>query len=112
MPDKGQVLRLLEQGHDYPEIARRLGIPAGQAYLIATGVPADNGDGVTREQRDRPGILPSRTQRLVNDREVNPTSSPLVHEWVRRRAAEDRQMQQAAHPDVQRRQAADPDGPG
>ncbi|MBQ1016824.1 hypothetical protein KBX71_02975 [Micromonospora sp. D93] len=95
MPDKDQVLRLLDQGHGYPEVGRILGIPAGQAYLIATGVPADNGDTVTRERRERPGILPSRTQRLVNDREVNPTSSERVHEWVRRRAAEDHQMQDA-----------------
>ncbi|MEU4660418.1 hypothetical protein AB0F83_01545 [Micromonospora chalcea] len=96
MPDKRQILELLDQGRDYREISRLLGIPPGQAYLIATGVPADNGDAVTRSRRERTGVLPSRTQRLVNDREVNPTSSPRVHAWIRRRAADDAQMQQAA----------------
>ncbi|MEV0733140.1 hypothetical protein AB0M79_22675 [Polymorphospora sp. NPDC051019] len=99
MPDRDQVLRLLDQGNDYVEVGRRLGIPPGQAYLIATGVPADDGVTVNRERRGRPGLLPSRTQRLVNDREVNPMSSALVREWVRRRAAEDQPMQRAARAD-------------
>ncbi|MEV4571562.1 hypothetical protein AB0K12_48115 [Nonomuraea sp. NPDC049419] len=63
MPTKEQALRLLSQGHDDTEIAAALGIPAGQAYLIATGVAADGGDGggtVTRAQRQRPGMSPSR----------------------------------------------------
>ncbi len=96
MPGKEQVLRLLERGHGYDEIAGMLGVHPGQAYLIATGVPADGGGTVTAEQRRRPGLLPSRTQRLVNPREVNPTVRAEAHAWVRRRALADAQMQAAA----------------
>ncbi|SDJ25913.1 hypothetical protein [Nonomuraea jiangxiensis] len=96
MPTKEQVLRLLSRGHDYAEIAELLGIPAGQAYLIATGVAADGGDTVTRAQRDRAGMLPSRSQRLVNPREVSPSARGDVHEWIRRRAWGDSPMQAAA----------------
>ncbi len=95
MPSKEQVLRLVRQGHDYFEISRELGIPAGQAYLIATGIAADGGDMATRRQRLRPGVLGSHTQRLVNDREVNPTSRDDVRAWARRRAADDAPMQAA-----------------
>ncbi|WP_067185164.1 hypothetical protein [Microtetraspora niveoalba] len=89
MPSKEQVLALLSQGHGYDEIAGILGIPAGQAYLVATGIPADGGDTVTAAQRERPGVLPSRTQRLVNPREVNPTGRGDVREWIRERARRD-----------------------
>jgi hypothetical protein len=34
MPTRDQVRQLLERGHAHPEIARLLGVPAGQAYLI------------------------------------------------------------------------------
>lgn len=74
MAAKRQVLRLVGQGHGYDEVGRQLGIPPGQAYLIATGIAADGGDMVTRRQRQRLGMLPSRTQRLVNPREQNPTA--------------------------------------
>ncbi|RKR86265.1 hypothetical protein BDK92_0489 [Micromonospora pisi] len=89
MVSKQQVLRLVDQGHGYPEIGRMLGVPAGQAYLVGTGIPADGGDTVTGRQRERPGLLPSRSQRLVNPREANPTHSERVHEWMRDRARRD-----------------------
>ncbi|WP_329100427.1 hypothetical protein OG792_18250 [Micromonospora sp. NBC_01699] len=94
MPSKQQVLRLVDLGHGYPEIGRLLGIPAGQAYLVATGIPADGGDTVTGRQRERPGMLPSHSQRLVNPREVNPSHSERVHEWVRTRARQERSATQ------------------
>lgn len=96
MPGKEQVLRLLERGHGYAEIAGILDVTPGLAYLIATGVPADGGGTVTAGQRRRPGLLPSRTQRLVNPRELNPTSHDEAHAWLRRRALDDAQMQAAA----------------
>lgn len=43
MPTREQVLRQVEQGRTYEEIAVDLGVRAGQAYLIATGIPADGG---------------------------------------------------------------------
>ncbi|MGV9596938.1 hypothetical protein ACWDR1_09730 [Streptosporangium sandarakinum] len=102
MPSKEQVLRLLSQGRDYEEIAGILGVPAGQAYLIATGIPADGGDTVTRGRLGRPGVLPSRSQHLVNPREINPTGRGDVHRWVRRRAWGDPQMQAAADAEEKR----------
>jgi hypothetical protein len=95
MSGKDQVLRLLDQGCDYTTAARRLGIPPGQAYLIATGVPADGGDTVTRAQRDRPGFLGSGSQELVNPRQVNPTARTDVHDWIRWRVHTDPQMRAA-----------------
>ncbi|MGW4464865.1 hypothetical protein [Micromonospora sp. NPDC004704] len=90
MVSKQQVLELVDLGHGYSEIGRLLGIPAGQAYLVATGIPADGGDTVTGRQRQRPGMLPSHSQRLVNPREMNPSYSERVHEWIRTRAMRDR----------------------
>ncbi|MEV4377766.1 hypothetical protein [Streptosporangium sp. NPDC049644] len=92
MPGKQRILRLLARGQGYVEIGEMLGMPPGRAYLVATGVPADGGDTVTREQRERPGMLPSRSQRLVNPREVNPSARGNVHQWMRRRAWSDPQM--------------------
>ncbi len=86
MPSKEQVLRLVRQGRGYEEIGRALRVPPGLAYLVATGIPADGGDTVTRRQRERPGMVPSRSQHLVNPREINPTTHRLVHEWIRNRA--------------------------
>jgi hypothetical protein len=96
VPSKERVLRLVRQGLRYEEIGQMLRIPPGQAYLIATGIPADGGDTVTRVQREREGFLPSRTQRLVNPREVSPTGSERVRRWIRDRVASDSQMRQAA----------------
>ncbi|MFC6017081.1 hypothetical protein ACFP2T_12810 [Plantactinospora solaniradicis] len=86
MASKAAVLRLVGLGRSYQEIGATLGIPPGQAYLIGTGIPADGGGTVTRAQRERPGILPSRTQRLVNPREAPPPPAEPVHEWMRSRA--------------------------
>jgi hypothetical protein len=94
--ERADVLRLVEQGCDYPEAGAALGIPAGLAYLLATGIPADGSDTVTGVQRQRPGMLPAHSQRLVNPRQVNPTARPDVREWLRRRALDDPQMQAAA----------------
>jgi hypothetical protein len=96
MPSKDQVLRLLERGYGYDEIADLLQIPSGQAYLIATGIPADGGDTVTAVQRTRPGMLPSHSQRLVNPREESPTTHSGVREWIRERATSDLPQRAAA----------------
>ncbi|MEU8318848.1 hypothetical protein AB0C33_10810 [Nonomuraea sp. NPDC048881] len=93
MPSKERVLRLLSQGLDYAEIARLLGVPAGRAYLIATGVPADGSDAAAR-RRGRPGLLAGRTQHLVNPREVGPVERGDVRAWMRERAWSDRRMRQ------------------
>lgn len=59
MPTRDQVQHLLDQGHDYSEIASRLGMPPGQVYLIGTGMPADGSDTYTDAERQRPGVLPT-----------------------------------------------------
>ena len=94
MPTRQQVLELLHDGYGYHEIGARLGIPAGQAYLIATGVPADGGDTLTAADRERPGYRIG-SQTLVNPRQNDPSGDPGIRDWIRRRAHDDGPMQQA-----------------
>jgi hypothetical protein len=99
----------LEQGHDYPGIARRLGVPPGQAYLIATGMPADGGDTYTEAERQRPGVLPS-AQHLLGAEAENPTTKEVVLNWIKSRVAADPQMQTAAQQrDAEPGEIQDPD---
>jgi hypothetical protein len=83
------------QGHDYHEIARRLGVPPGQAYLIGTGMPADGGDTYTDAERQRPGVLPT-AQHLLGTGAENPTTKQAVLDWIKRRVSADVPMQAAA----------------
>ena len=93
--------RMLGAGLDYAAVADRLGIPAGQAYLIATGRSADGSDSVTgREQ----GLLPS-SQDLANPPHENAAGSESVQQWIRARVAADAPMRKAA----QQRTAEPPD---
>lgn len=95
MPTKDQVRRLLDGGVDYETVGRTLGIPPGQAYLIATGVAADGSDSVPdQDGEQRPGFLPS-SQRLANPPHENPTSKESVRQWLRARVAADEQMRAA-----------------
>ncbi len=94
MPTREQVRRLLDDGLDYQAAARKLGIPPGQAYLIATGIPADGSDTVTDEEAGRPGFLPS-SQHLSNPPHDNPTSKESVAAWLKARVAADEQMRTA-----------------
>ncbi|MFJ8360910.1 hemerythrin domain-containing protein [Streptomyces sp. NPDC093984] len=96
MPTRSQVLDLLSDGLDYEEAGRRLGIPAGQAFLIATGLPADGGDTLTTAEQHRPGMPGESTQHLSSPPSENPTGKDAVHQWVKHRAAADRQMRRAA----------------
>ncbi|MHB8532925.1 MAG: hypothetical protein ACYDC2_09410 [Solirubrobacteraceae bacterium] len=76
MVTRAQVLELLEEGHSYETAARELHIPAGRAFMIATGVPADGSEQVT----------PGSTQHLSNPPHSNPTRKEHVLQWVRERA--------------------------
>lgn len=96
MPTKEDVLVMIEAGVDYAEAGRRLGVPAGQAYLIATGVPADGSDSLAPEDLGRRGLLPGTSQHLVNPKADNPTKKEHVLEWVASRARRDHQMAEAA----------------
>jgi hypothetical protein len=106
---RAEVLDLLGQGCDYPEIGRRLGVPAGQAYLVGTGMPADGGDTYTAAERQRPGVLPS-AQHLVGPPVENPTAKDVIRCWMRERTARDEAMQQAeARHDPSPPEPQDPD---
>jgi hypothetical protein len=91
---RDQVLELLRAGHDYGAAGQRLGIPAGQAYLIATGRPADGGDTVTDRERERRG-LSSGSQQLPNPPAENPTGKHHVRRWIEARVAADSQQRAA-----------------
>lgn len=87
MPTRVQVLELLDAGRSYETVGRVLRIPPGQAFMIATGVPADGSDALhPAELHDRP-VLPGSSQHLVNPVAFNPTRDETVVAWVRERAA-------------------------
>lgn len=102
MPTRAQVLRAIGADLDYVAAARLLGVPAGQAYLIATGLPADGGDELPPGERGRPGVLPAGTQALVysDAAAATPTGKPRVRRWIEERVAADGPLRQAAerHP--------------
>lgn len=109
MPTRDQVRRLLEQGHDYPEIARRLGVPPAQVYLIGTGIAADGGDTYTDAERRRPGVLPT-AQHLLGLAAENPMTKQAVLNWIKARVSADAQMQAAAQQrDAEPGEIVDPD---
>lgn len=87
MPTRDQVRELLDRGHSYEMAARELHIPAGQAYMIATGLPADGGDTPSLEERRDKPVLSGSSQQLVNPPAVNPTRNARVMDWVHERAA-------------------------
>ncbi len=87
MPTRDQVLELLDHGHSYETAARELGLPAGQVFMIATGLPADGSDTPTPEELKNRRLLPGSSQHLVNPPVFNPTRNEEVIEWVQARAA-------------------------
>ncbi len=86
------------QERSYQSVAGRLAIPAGLLYLIATGVPADSSDGLSSQDLERPGLLPS-AQRLVNPTTDAPDPAHLVRDFLAARAGRDAQMQAAGRQD-------------
>lgn len=95
MPTRRQVRRLLERGLDHAAAGRRLGIPAGLAHMIATGVPADGSDTLTESDRQRTGAVRA-SQGLAQPPQANPLSSELVPGWISARIAGDDQLRQAS----------------
>ena len=94
MATREEVQGLLDAGLGYEEAADRLGIPAGQVYLIATGRPADGGaEPATKD--DDGGPEGGSNQPLADPPHHNPTSSQQVHDWMAQRASTDGQMQAA-----------------
>ncbi len=98
MPTREQVQEVRHATGSYAAAAKVLAIPPGQAYLIATGIPADSSDGVRHDPRRQPGILGGSTQHLVYGHMPahNPTSDPRVHHWLKGLVAADPVMRAAA----------------
>ena len=98
MATREQILGRLTRDRGYAELGRELGLPAGQAYMIATGLPADSGDTFTDEQLDHPGGVTGSTQHLAYPAVSveNPTAKPHIHRWVKSRAEADGPMRAAA----------------
>lgn len=90
--------RVLQATGDYAAASEVLGISPGQAYLIATGLPADNSDGLPRDPARQAGVLKGSTQHLVYHDLVahNPTSDATVRNWLKGLAAKDGPMRAAA----------------
>jgi hypothetical protein len=86
MATQDQVRELLDHGHTYETAARELHIPAGQVYMIATGLAADGGDTPSPEELRDKRLLSGSSQQLVNPPPLHPTRNAGVMEWVRRRA--------------------------
>ena len=98
MATREEVQRLLDQGLSYEAAAGRLGIPAGQAYLIATGRPADGSESPA-DAGAGPDVDPGpggSTQHLANPPHKNPTTSQQVRDWIAGRTAADAPMREAA----------------
>lgn len=90
MPTKEQVLALMRSGQTIEAAARQLGIPAGRAYMIATGLPADFSDSLASSDYQREGFRQGATQDLLGVPAHNPNQPDDrrdVMDWVRRRAA-------------------------
>jgi hypothetical protein len=95
VPTREQVRELLDSGMDYEAAGRELGIPAGQAYLIATGMPADGSETVPGQEMTESRYLLPSSQRLSNPPQHDPGSKDSVRRWMVARAAADGQMQAA-----------------
>jgi hypothetical protein len=85
MATRAEVSDLLASGHTYETAAKALGIPAGQAFMIATGLPADGTPPTPAEAAQRP-VLPGSSQQLVNPPAFNPKRKQKVLDWVKERA--------------------------
>jgi len=95
MATREQVRQLLAGGLDYEAAGRELRIPAGQAYMIATGMPADGSDSIPDGEMARRDDLFPASQHLANPPHRNPTTKEQVRAWMKARAAADGQMRAA-----------------
>ena len=89
MPTRAQVLALLDKGESFQTVARVLRVPPGQAYMIATGVPADGSDTPHPDELRGKPVATGSTQGLVNPPADNPTRDATVVAWAKARAARD-----------------------
>jgi hypothetical protein len=83
---RSQLEELLDAGHTYETAARELGIPAGLAYMIVTGMPADGSDAYSPQELAAARSLPGSSQHLLGVPAMNPTRHEHVDSWVAERA--------------------------
>lgn len=97
MPTREQILGALIDGRSYDEVAADWGIPPGQAYLIATGLPADGSDVLGPEYlARREKLLTAGSQALANPSLEVPSETETALAWVKHRVAGDEPMRRAA----------------
>jgi hypothetical protein len=87
MPTRDQVTELLDEGDSFERAGRALGVPPGQAYMVATGRPADDGDAGALTGRAGTRSVGGSPQQLVNPPTANPARANTIPAWVRERAA-------------------------
>jgi hypothetical protein len=87
MPTRDQVTERLDGGDSFERAGRALGIPPGQAYMIASGRPADDGDAASLAEPAESRRVHGSSQQLVDPPSVNPTRDETMLAWVRERAA-------------------------
>ena len=89
MVSRDEVLHMWREGGGFAAVGRRLGMAAGKAYMIATGVPADGSDSLAPEDHDREGLQLGGSQALLGVPNQNPTrpeQNSEVMAWVGARA--------------------------
>jgi hypothetical protein len=87
MPTRDQVQDLLDKGHSFQTAGRALGVPAGQAYMIATGRPADGSGPPAPDAVHDERLRSGSPQQLVHPPSLPPSRNAEVMAWVRERAA-------------------------
>lgn len=87
MATREQILELLDSGHAVESVGRKLGIPAGQVFMIANGVPADGSDSRYGDAAAHGEGDTDSPQSFVNPPVGAPNPEGMIAEWVRQRAA-------------------------
>jgi hypothetical protein len=96
LPTRTQILARVRAGASYEDVGAELRIPPGQAYMIATGLPADGSDVPSRsELLHSAGVVEGSTQHLVGPDPELPSHKDAVSEWMKSRAAADAPLRRA-----------------
>ncbi|MGN6334159.1 MAG: hypothetical protein ACTHOD_21300 [Motilibacteraceae bacterium] len=92
---KQAVLERLHDGGSVVQAASALGVNAGLAYFVATGLPADGSYSMSAGDWQRPGLM-TTSQKLSAPPLRQADERGLVAQWMQGRAQADRPMQAAA----------------
>ncbi|MGN6244799.1 MAG: hypothetical protein ACTHQ3_14175 [Motilibacteraceae bacterium] len=89
------VLERLRDGGSVVQAASALGVNAGLAYFVATGLPADGSYSMSAGDWQRPGLM-TTSQKLCAPPLRQADERGVVAQWMQGRAQADRPMQAAA----------------